>query len=166
MHANVLDPRECASELYELMPGVTATDSLKLVQMDRRSIITRLSAAPTDKLLLDIVRSLLSFTIWCEQHASSGNTTCMFLLRQTLMHWAAGLWRGAGYDWAIVVDFVNDNNDLDMSEIYGKTNNTALNLALKRSWVTLSFLPWSRLFSSLPSEILAVIYHWRTTKVR
>ena len=164
MHANVLDPRECASELYELMPGVTATDSLKLIQMDRRSVIARLSAAPTDKLLLDIVRSLLSSTIWCEQHSRSGNTTCMFMLRETLVQWAAGLWRGAGYDWGIVASFVNDHAGLDMSEIFTATNNTALNVALKRSWGTLSSLPWSRLFSSLPSEILAVIYHWRTTK--
>ena len=158
--------RQCVSQLYVVMPPLSAVDSLKIIQKERNALILGLSQDPTDKLLLDIVRALTAFAIWCQEQDHSADISCMIDTYHKLLNWAAGQWAlvGANYDWNIITSWILDNVDSDISDIAQTTRNVKLTLALKQSWRSMCRINWTPALAKLPTELVAVLSHWHTVK--
>ena len=158
--------QKCVSQLYVVMPPLSAVDSLKMIQKERSALVLGLGQDPTNKILLDIVRALLAFGIWCNEQNSATDILCMQTTYMRLLKWATSLWTAgdALLEWKFITSFMQDRLDTDITDIPQITRDVKLNLAIRRSWSSLSDMDWARTLAALPTELVAVLYHWHTVK--
>jgi hypothetical protein len=176
--------RRCKAELYEVMPGLSAAESLRLLEADRRDLIPQIIARITHNdsgwvFLFNMARAVTALRIWIMLQAAAGNVACFETKYLKLRDWVYRLWTQYGHvsDFQSAVDEWGAN--LVGASIVEIRNVTSANLAdgvrrrIQRVWVSImqaekmayrssddQYEFWARRLNNLPAELLAVLLYW------
>lgn len=183
------DMERCKSELYEVMPGLSVADSLRLLEADRRDLIPQIiNQIKTDAngwvFLFNMARAVTALRMWILVQAAAGNMACYESKYLKLRDWVFRLWTQYGH----VSDFVSAVDEwgshLVGASIVEIKNVTSANLAdgvrrrIQRVWVSIldaeklaynspddQYEFWARRLNNLPVELLAVLLYWTKQQV-
>lgn len=171
----------CKSELYQVMPGMSAAESLRLLETDRKTLIRQIEAtldfSPAGWVFLfNMVRAVTCVRLWVLLQLASGSSACFEDKYLKLRDWAYRIVTHFGHvsDWAQVDAW---GERLVGAEIVDVKNVSTAHLdretmqRLQRVWTSMlkngddKYAFWLRRLNQLPAELLAVALFWAKQNV-